>query len=107
MAKDFFSKLFSASSISNVEDVCSHIRRRLNSNQIALLSQLFSLEEVEGALKQLGPLKAPGSDGLPVLFFQKYWKIVGKEVTNLVLDVLNNKKSPKEINHTLIALIPK
>ncbi|WJX83405.1 hypothetical protein P8452_66068 [Trifolium repens] len=36
------------------------------------------------------PLKAPGPDGLPVLFFQEYWHIVGKDITDLALGILND-----------------
>lgn len=59
------------------------------------------------AIKKMGLLKAPGIDGLLALFYKKYWSLVGKKVSNIVLDVLNNKRSLKEMNHTLIALISK
>lgn len=55
----------------------------------------------------MGSIKAHGVHGLPALFFQKYWHVVGEEVSALVLDILNNKKSLADINHILIALIPK
>lgn len=71
---NFFSNLFSASNIANVEDVCSHLHRTLNSAQVALLSLPFTNEDIEKALNQMGPLKAPGSDGIPAIFFQKHWK---------------------------------
>lgn len=69
--------------------------------------QPFTTIEVEMTLKQMEALKAPGSDGLPALFFQKYWDIVGKEASHLVLDVLNSRKDPNDLNRTLITLIPK
>jgi hypothetical protein len=53
------------------------------------------------------PLKAPGPDGLPALFFQKYWHIVGEDVKKLALGILNDGKSPESINKTYITLIPK
>lgn len=55
MANESFSNLFSASRTTNVEDVCTNIKRRLNTSQIGLLSQPFTLEEVDVALKQLVP----------------------------------------------------
>ena len=33
------------------------------------LVEAFTKEEVETALKQMTPLKAPGPDGMPPLFF--------------------------------------
>lgn len=67
----------------------------------------FSNLEVKEAIFQMHPLKAPEPNGLPALFFQKYWHIVGGEVQNYALDVLNNGRSPEDMNKTYIALIPK
>jgi len=53
------------------------------------------------------PLKAPGPDGLPALFFQKYWHIVGREVQDLALSILNTGEQPHDINKTFLVLIPK
>lgn len=55
----------------------------------------------------MSPLKAPGPDGLPALFYQKYWNVVDQEVSHLVLDILNNARDRKDINDTHIMLIPK
>ncbi|KAK3231070.1 hypothetical protein Dsin_002951 [Dipteronia sinensis] len=52
------------------------------------------------------PNKA-GLDGLPALFYQKYWSIVGEKVTKACLGVLNDGNDLEEINGTLVALIPK
>ncbi|MCI82163.1 ribonuclease H protein, partial [Trifolium medium] len=46
-------------------------------------------------------------DGLPALFFQKYWNIIGVDVLNYILGILNNGTPPDDINQTFLALIPK
>ncbi|XP_058783591.1 uncharacterized protein LOC131658300 [Vicia villosa] len=46
-------------------------------------------------------------DGLPGLFFQKYWHIVGEDVKRMVLEILNGDKDPTDMNRTFITLIPK
>ena len=38
-------------------------------------------EEVGEATRQMAPLKAPGPDGIPSLFYQTYWTNVGMDVT--------------------------
>ena len=53
------------------------------------------------------PLKAPGLDGMPPLFYQNYWNLVGCDVTKTILSYLNTATLPHLINHTFITLIPK
>ncbi|XP_038717940.1 uncharacterized protein LOC120011012 [Tripterygium wilfordii] len=67
----------------------------------------FTPEEVRIALFQMAPTKAPGPDGMPALFYQKYWHIVGEVVTTAVLNFLNEGRFCDQINHTLLVLIPK
>ena len=71
------------------------------------LSRAFTREEVVSALKQLHPSKSPDPDGMSTLFFQKYWNIVGTNVSNMVLNVLKSGMSLSDINKTNIALVPK
>lgn len=73
----------------------------------ANLLRPFSADEVCLALKQMNPTKAPRPNGMSPLFFQKYWYVVGKVVTNVVLKVINSGQFPNDINHTFITLILK
>jgi hypothetical protein len=40
----------------------------------------FTKEEIFYALKHMGPLKAPGPDGFPAMFFQKNWGSLGDDI---------------------------
>ena len=71
------------------------------------LNRPFTSEEIREAAFQIGPLKAPGCDGKPGIFFQKFWHIVGSLTTASSLAFLNSGHLLKELNKTIIVLIPK
>ncbi|KAK1434479.1 hypothetical protein QVD17_00222 [Tagetes erecta] len=54
-----------------------------------------------------GDDKAPGPDGYTSVFFKKTWSITRKDVSCAIQDFFNRGKLLQELNHTLIALIPK
>ena len=53
------------------------------------------------------PSKASGLDGMSPFFFQKFWHIVGHDVTTTVLSVLHSGKYLRKMNYTHIVLILK
>jgi hypothetical protein len=63
--------------------------------------------EVKAALDHIGHLKAPGPDGMPSLFYKKYWHIMGYTIVKEVLNVLKGGAMPKGWNETFVVLIPK
>lgn len=50
----------------------------------------FTKLEVDLALKQMSPLKAPGLDGMSPIFYQHYWDNIGVDVAQAVLSCLNS-----------------
>ncbi|KAL0327023.1 UNVERIFIED_CONTAM: LINE-1 retrotransposable element O protein [Sesamum angustifolium] len=71
------------------------------------LLQPYTATEVKKALFQMAPLKSPGPDGMSPIFFQKFWHIVGRDVTVCVLNLLNSHIMPADLNSTHLVLIPK
>lgn len=71
------------------------------------LNQPFPEEEIVTALNQMHSTKTPGLDGLPTVFFQKYWKSVSKGILTTCLHILNERGNIAPLNHTYIAIIPK
>nr|GEW59701.1 hypothetical protein [Tanacetum cinerariifolium] len=59
------------------------------------------------ALFSMGNDKAPGLDGYTVAFFKDAWDIVADDFVAAVSEFFTNGKILKELNHTIIALIPK
>ncbi|KAL2922219.1 LINE-1 retrotransposable element ORF2 protein [Bienertia sinuspersici] len=80
---------------------------RLSADQINVLSLPFTRREVKSAMFSIHGDKAPGPDGFGSFFFRDHWDIVGESIEEAVLDVLNSGKLLKELNHTLLSMIPK
>ncbi|GKA24834.1 putative reverse transcriptase domain, reverse transcriptase zinc-binding domain protein, partial [Tanacetum coccineum] len=59
------------------------------------------------AMFSMGDDKSPGPDGYTVAFFKEAWEIIATDVTDAVREFFTNGKLLKELNHTIIALIPK
>ncbi|XP_022019073.1 uncharacterized protein LOC110919103 [Helianthus annuus] len=64
-------------------------------------------EEVKAAMFSIADNKAPGPDGYTSVFFKKAWDVVGDEVSTAILQFFENGKLLQQVNHTIIALIPK
>lgn len=71
------------------------------------LSSRYSKEEVFGALKAMGPLKAPGPDGFPAIFYQQAWEIVGNDVSSATIHILEGGDFHPGMAEALMVLIPK
>ena len=106
-AISYFEDIFSISQPSQLENVIASIPTIVTSEMNSELSRAFTREEVICALKQLHPSKSPSPDGMSALFFQKYWSIVGTNVSNMILNVLNSGMSLSNINRTNTTFVPK
>ena len=71
------------------------------------LTKEFQREEVVEAVFSMHPTKASGPDDMSAIFYQKYWDIIGNDITNTILNVLNSNASVAPLNQTNMALIPK
>lgn len=66
-----------------------------------------SCEEIRAALFDVGDDKAPSPDGYSSKFFKVAWAIVGGDFCKAVKEFFNKKIILREINATVIALVPK
>ena len=55
----------------------------------------------------MAPLKASGLDGMPPIFYQRYWPSIGGEVANAMLSCLNLGKIISGLNHTFLTISQK
>ncbi|KAA3482175.1 reverse transcriptase [Gossypium australe] len=107
VASSYFDNLFTASEMGFDEHLLSLVKRKVTDNMNDYLLQPFTEDDVWNALKSMAPLKALGVDGFLAVFFQRYWHIVGPEVSRYCLEVLNGQIEFGEINKTRIVLILK
>ena len=85
----YYQNLFTISSPENFSDVLGHVPQLITDEMNSYLSSEFLECEVSAALNQMAPLKAPGPDGMPPLFYQHFWGLVDKDVTSSILSWLN------------------
>ncbi|XP_030923475.1 uncharacterized protein LOC115950411 [Quercus lobata] len=71
------------------------------------LSSIPTSEEIRSTLFHMQDPKALGPDGFLVLFYKEYWPIVGNDVISAVTSFFTLGSLPREVNSSLIVLIPK
>nr|GEZ23686.1 hypothetical protein [Tanacetum cinerariifolium] len=77
-----------------------------NPNNIEFTGSSIADCFVEHYMAFLG-VNEPCPDGYSSLFFKESWDTVGEDVCRAVRDFFRNGKILKEINHTLLVLVPK
>ncbi|GJV19061.1 hypothetical protein Tco_1368081 [Tanacetum coccineum] len=80
---------------------------RLNDIEALNMVRDISSQEVKSAMFSMGSDKSPGLDGFTAAFFKDTWEIIGSDVTKVICEFFTNGRLLKELNHTIIALIPK
>ena len=76
------------------------------SDQNEILAPVSSAE-IKAALFGIDNDKAPGPDGFSSLFYKKAWGIIGADFCLAIKDFFSTGCLLKQINHSVIALIPK
>ncbi|GKD09462.1 reverse transcriptase domain, reverse transcriptase zinc-binding domain protein [Tanacetum coccineum] len=82
-------------------------KSRLNEQDALYMVREVSFQEVKDALFSMGDDKSPGPDGFTAAFFKETWSVTGNDVYNAVCEFFRNGTLLKEVNHTIIALLPK
>ncbi|KAA3460789.1 reverse transcriptase [Gossypium australe] len=102
VARRYFSDLFESRGVGDVTRILSGIKSCISDSMNQSLIAPYTEDEIVEALKGMGPTKASGFDGFPVIFYQKFWHIVGKDTCDFCMEVLNCGRSLKEINKTVL-----
>ena len=78
-----------------------------SSNHLDILNSGITHEEIKRSMFSIDDAKAPGPNWFSSMFFKKAWSIVGSEVCEVVEDFFSSRCLLREINCTIIALVPK
>ncbi|CAN6246168.1 unnamed protein product [Urochloa humidicola] len=103
---NYFAQLFRSNNGHTAPQLLNAVGRCVTEEMNEGLTKEFTPMEVRMALESIGDLKAPGPDGMPSIFYKKFWEMVGERVTEEVLGVLNGGPMPEGWNDTNIVLIP-
>ncbi|KAL0403817.1 UNVERIFIED_CONTAM: hypothetical protein Sradi_2022500 [Sesamum radiatum] len=63
--------------------------------------------ELKQAIFQVCDNKAPRPDGFSACFFKRAWNVVGDQVCLAVIDFFRSRRLLRQLNHSMIALVPK
>lgn len=102
----YFDNLFKAS-VTEWGDVVNYIQTSVTEEQNLHMLKPVEHQEVKNALFHMHPDKSPGPDGMSPGFYQKYWSIVGKDITHLVQQYFLTGVLEEKVTGTNIVLIPK
>jgi len=91
----------------SLEEMRAVLSHTLDEDQVCFISSPISDAEIRDTLFSLAVGKAPGLDGYNVEFFKHSWEIVGPSVILAVKDFFTTSKLLREINTTILALVPK
>jgi hypothetical protein len=107
MATSYFQELFTRDPSLNADRLLDMVQEKVTPEMNDGLCRDFTAEEISDALFQIGPLKAPGTDGFPARFYQRNWATIKAEVINAVQLFFVTGQLPVGGNDMAIILIPK
>jgi hypothetical protein len=109
IAISFYKELFAAEERGGVslgENLWSESDKVTNEEN-EMLTASFTEEEIKEAIFMCYPEGAPGPDGLPFLFYQKFWEVVKADIVDMFNDFFDGSLDLSRLNFALLTLIPK
>ncbi|CAL1384036.1 unnamed protein product [Linum trigynum] len=80
---------------------------RLQQEELMELLRPFIISDFHRAIFEMKPMSAPGPDGFQAVFYQKFWPLVGKNLTMMATNFFETGSIPEELMESLVVLIPK
>jgi hypothetical protein len=105
--QSFYQSLYQSQGFREMDELLHFVQPKVTQPMNIGMDAVYTEEEVQKALFQMAPSKAPGVDGFTAGFFQRHWDLLKDDVVQAILDFLNGGTLPAGINDTAITLIPK
>nr|CAD1834076.1 unnamed protein product [Ananas comosus var. bracteatus] len=74
---------------------------------LSSLHSPFTLDEVKRTVFSCAPEKAPGPDGLPMIFYQRFWNLIKVDILEVFSCFHNGAANLQDINTSWVCLLPK
>jgi len=91
----YFTNIFASNNTILEQNIFSVVHNRVNQAHYDYLNAKYTALDITNTIKDLKSNSAPGPDGLNALFYQKYWDIIGQDIIDHSLNILNNNGSPR------------
>ncbi|KAK4381538.1 hypothetical protein Sango_2958100 [Sesamum angolense] len=106
---NYFKKLFGGSQrqTQNLEHLQPFARYLISEDEATQIISPVQRHEIREALADINEDSAPGPDGFSSGFFKASWDVIGEDVCRAVMEFFNHDRLLKQLNATLITLIPK
>lgn len=101
----YFTELFRSSNPGNFDEFFQGFQSKLSTQVNNSLVRHVTNQEIKDVVFSIKPSSAPGPDGMNALFFQKYWDIVGEQVSKEVKNFFEEGCLPTEWNYTYLFLL--
>uniref|UniRef100_A0A803Q826 CCHC-type domain-containing protein n=1 Tax=Cannabis sativa TaxID=3483 RepID=A0A803Q826_CANSA len=104
--QDCFQAMFCSSNPHIDDDLESLFTEKVTESENEAICRVPDEGEIKDVVFKLHPLKAPGPDEFPCIFFRKYWDIIGVSVCWMVQQFFLTGRMQERVNETFISLIP-
>ncbi|KAL0300440.1 UNVERIFIED_CONTAM: hypothetical protein Scaly_3046100 [Sesamum calycinum] len=91
----------------NLDHLQPYAKHLISEDEAEQLIAPIQRHEIKDALFDINEDSAPGPDGFSSCFFKATWTVVGEDVCQAVMEFFNHGRLLKQLNATLITLIPK
>ena len=109
IATGFYKTLFGYEAKPNIHLKSSfwNDEEKLSKEENTMLSSPLSEEEIRTAIFDSYADGAPGPDGFPFLFYQRFWDLIKNDFMALVKDFEEGRLDINRLNYVMLILIPK